>query len=102
VSVTPYLAGIFNHLSIYQKLPPRVRAVDMRHILLLLPFLLDRLLTDVVLEHKRAHPLNPIYDPSSQLIGITLLFIRWFHLYHRRYPPKDEVDIQTLYTLGRK
>ena len=102
VPVTPYLAGVFNHLRIHHKLPPRVRAIDMRHILLLLPFLLDRLLTDVVLEHNRAHPLNPIYDPSSQLIGITLLFIRWFHLYRRRYPPKDEVDIQTLDTLGRK
>ncbi len=41
VPVTPYLAGIFQHLRKHKKQPPRVRAVDMRHILLLLPFLLD-------------------------------------------------------------
>ena len=74
----------------------------MRHVLLLLPFLLDGLLMDVVLEHNRAHPLKPVFDPSHELIGITLLFIQWFHLYRRRYPPKDEVDLQTLTTLGAR
>ncbi len=55
------------------KLPPRVRAIDMRHILLLLPFLLDRLLTDVFLEHNRAHTSNHVNDPASDLVGSTLL-----------------------------
>jgi hypothetical protein len=48
----------------------------MRHVLLLLPFRLDGLLMDVVLEHNRAHPLNPVFDPSRELIDITLLFIQ--------------------------
>ncbi len=46
----------------------------MLHILLLLPFLLDGLLADVVLEHKRANPFNPVFDLSSELIGIAMLF----------------------------
>ena len=37
----------------------------MRHILLLLPFLLDGLLADEVLEHNRSHPLNPVLDLSQ-------------------------------------
>ena len=74
--------------------------MDMRHILLLLPFLLDGLLADEVLEHNRLHPLNPALDPSDELVGITLTFIQWYNLYRRRYPPKDEVDIQDLTTLG--
>jgi hypothetical protein len=68
----------------------------MLHILLLLPFLLDGLLGDVVLEYNRAHPLNPVFDPLSELIGITLVFIQWHNLYRRQYPPKDEVDIKTV------
>jgi hypothetical protein len=65
----------------------------MRHVLLLLPFLRDGLLADVVLDYNREHPLNPVFDPSSELIGITMIFIEWYNLYHRRNPPKDEVDI---------
>ena len=102
VPITPYLAGIFNYLRLNRKIPPKVRAVDMRHILILLPFLLDGLLADEVLEHNRAHPFNPALDPSSELIGITLVFIQWYNLYRRRYPPKDEVDIQVLTTLGER
>jgi hypothetical protein len=72
----------------------------MRHILLLLPFLLDGLLADEVLKHSRLHPLNPALDPSSELIGITLIFIQWYHLYRRGNPPREEVYIQDLTTLG--
>ncbi len=100
--VTPYLADV--QVFKYIRLPPRVRAIDMRHILLLLPFILDGLVADVVLEHSTAHPLHPVVDPSTELIGIILLFIKLYHLYRRRYPPlpKAEVDIQTLTTLGEK
>ena len=102
VPVTPYLADLFNYLRIHKKTPPRVRAIDMRHVLLLLPFLLDGLLADEVLKHNRAHPLNPVLDPSSELIGVTMVLIQWYNLYRRRYPPKDEVDIQDLTALGER
>ena len=74
----------------------------MRHVLLLLPFLLDGLLADEVLKHNRAHPLNPVLDPSSELIGVTMVLIQWYNLYRRRYPPKDEVDTQDLTALGKR
>ena len=102
VPVTPYLAGVFNYLRLNKTIPPRVRAIDMRHILLLLPFLLDGLLADEVLGQKRSHPLNPVLDPSSELIGITILFIEWYNLYSRRFPPKDQVDLQDLTSLGER
>ena len=82
VPVTPYLADLFNYLRIHKKKPPRVRAIDMRHVLLLLPFLLDGLLADEVLKHNRAHPLNPVLDPSSELIGVTMVLIQWLHTVH--------------------
>jgi hypothetical protein len=99
VPVTPYLAGIFQYLRGDKKLPPRVRAVDMLHILLLLPFLL---LEDVVQEYNRKHPLPSVVNPSSELIEITLLFIQWYQLYRRWYPPKDKVDIQDLARLWKR
>ncbi len=54
----------------------RARAIDMLHIHLLLPFLLDGLLADVVLEHDATYPLSPVVDPSTEPIGITLHFIK--------------------------
>ncbi len=94
--VTPYLAGIFQYLRKNRTLPPRVRAVDMRHILMLFPFLMDGLLEDVVQEHNRNYPLRPVYDPSIELIEITVLFIRWYMLYWRQFPPKDAVDVKEM------
>ncbi len=49
--------------------------MDVLHILLLLPFLLDGHLADVVLEYNREHPLNPVFDPSSELIGIKIFLL---------------------------
>ena len=100
--VTPYLAGVFQYLRRNKKVQPRVRAIDMRHILILLPFLLDGLLADVVLEHNRENPFNPVLHPSTELIGITMLFIQWYNLYRRRFPPKDEVDVQDMTILGER
>ena len=75
--------------------------MDMRHVLLVLPFLLDGLLDPAVLEeHNRKHPLRPVRDPSAELVGITILFIQWYMLYRRRYPPKDKEDVKELAFLG--
>jgi hypothetical protein len=75
--------------------------VDMRHVLLVLPFLLDGLLEPAVLEeHNSKHPLRPVHNPSTELVGITFLFIQWYMLYRRRYTPKDKEDVKELATLG--
>jgi hypothetical protein len=66
----------------------------------MLPFLLHNLLEEEVEEYNRRNPFEPITDPSDECIGIVLLFIDWYHLYRRRYPPKDEVDIQDLQVLS--
>ncbi len=58
---------IFQHLRKNKKLPLRIQAVDMQYILLLLPFLMDKLLQDVVQEHSRNFPLQPVYHPRSWL-----------------------------------
>ena len=100
VPVTPYLAVIFDSIRKSSAIPGNVRAVDMRHILLLLPFLLHNLLEDEVAEYNSNNPFDPITDPSDDCIGIVLSLLKWYNLYRRRFPPKDEVDIQDLQVMS--
>ncbi len=76
------------------KVPCRVRKMDMRHILLMLPFLLPNLLQEEVEQYNQENPSDPIPDPSDECIGIVLLLLSWYNLYQCRYPPKDELDIK--------
>ncbi len=63
---------------------------------------LDYLLSNLieVEEYNLENPFDPITDPSDQCFGIVLLLIKWYRLFRRRYPPKDEVDIQDLEDLS--
>jgi len=85
VSVAPYLARIFKHFRSKGKLPARVGAMDMRHILLLLPFLLHGLLTEKIEEHNRINPLVRIVDPSPMMVEITIMLLSWYPLYRRKF-----------------
>jgi len=100
VPVTPYLAKVFQALRTKSKLPSKIRAMDMRHVLLLLPFLLQELLSEEVEEHNRNNPLFKISDPSSNMVNIVIRLISWYQLYRRRFPAKDEDDIAKLENLG--
>ena len=55
--------------------------MDMRHVLLLLPFLLDGLLTDEVEEYNSANPLGRVSDPSPMMVNIAVMLLLWYHLY---------------------
>ena len=74
VPVAPYLAGIFNKLRTKQNLPWKVRAIDMLHVLLLLHFILEGLLTEEVAEYNRQNPFSRICDPSP----IVIILISWY------------------------
>ena len=96
VPITSWIGNVFDSIRRTDKIPCRVRAKDMRNLLLVLPFLLHNLLLEEVEEYNRANPFDPITDPSHECIGIVLLLINWYHLFRRRFPPKDQVDIQAL------
>ncbi len=100
VPITAWIGNVFDSIRKTDKIPCRLRAEDMRNLLLLLPFLLHNLFEEEVKEYNRANPFDPNTDPSDQCIGIVLLLIDWYHLYRRRFPPKDEVDIQDLQDLS--
>ncbi len=70
---------------------------DMRHILLVLPFLVHDLLDDEVREYNDENPFDPTEDPSDECIGIALLFLKWYNLFRRRFPSNDELDILAIW-----
>ena len=101
VPVTLWCAGVFEHILDNGKPPCRVRASDMRHILLVLPFLLHDLVRPEVEEYNRLNPAEePLVDPSSDCIDVTLLLLTWYRLFRRCDPPKDEEDINELQELA--
>ena len=101
VPVTPWCAGVFEYILDNGKPPSRVRASDMRHILLVLPFLLHDLVRPEVEEYNRLNPAEePLVDPSSDCIDVTLLLLTWYRLFRRCDPPKDEEDINELQELA--
>ena len=101
VPVTPWCAGVFEYILDNSKPPCKVRASDMRHILLVLPFLLHDLVRPEVEEYNRLNPAEePLVDPSSDCIDVTLLLLTWYRLFRRCDPPKDEEDINELQELA--
>ena len=102
VPVSPYLAGLFKHFCTKSRLPPRVRAMNLRKVLLILPFLLEGLLTNEVEEHNRRNPVAPIVNPSPMRVEITIMLVSWYQLYRRKFPSKDEEDIKDSGTLGKR
>ena len=101
VPVTPWCAGVFEYLLDNGKPPSKVRASDLRHILLVLPFLLHDLVRPEVEQYNRLYPAEePLVDPSSDCIDVTLLLLTWYRLFRRCDPPKDEEDINELQELA--
>ena len=78
--------------------------MDMRHILLTLPFLLEGLLTKQVEEHNRRNPVARIVNPSPMMVRITIMLLSWYQLssYRRKFPAKYEEDIKDLGSLRKR
>ena len=58
----------------------RITGMDMRHLLLLLPFLLFELLQDEVDEYNSAHNTHHA-SPSRDLTDWVLVLLEWYRLY---------------------
>ena len=85
------------------KTPPKLRAADIRHILLVLPFILQDLLRPEVEAHNaQIPPADHVVDPSAELIEVVLVLLTWYRLFRRRSPAKDEVDIEELSYLAHR
>jgi hypothetical protein len=82
--------------------PSKVRASDIRNILLILPFILHDLMADEVKDHNEKHPRDTVVDPSPDLIPVVLQLLSWYHLFRRRNPPKDEDDINDLRDMAER
>ena len=103
VPLTKWCGGVFKFIMDHGKHPPKVRASDMRHILLVLPFLLHDLLRPEVEAHNAQNAqADHVVDPSAELIEVVLTLLTWYHLFRRRSPPKDEDGIKELTRLAHR
>jgi hypothetical protein len=67
----------------------------MRHILLVLPFLLPCLVLLEVEEYSRQNPREePLVAPSSEVFEVTLLLLTWYLLFRRCDQAKDVKELQ--------
>ena len=58
----------------------RITGVDMRHLLLLLPFLLFDLMHEEIKEYNSSDR-DSIENPAHELIPVVLTLLEWYHLY---------------------
>ena len=95
--LTKWCGGLFTSLRDTGKPPSKMRAADIRHMLLVLPFLLPDLLQPEVEAHNAQNqPADHVVDPSAELIDVVLMLLTWYRLFRRRSPAKDEDDIKDL------
>ena len=73
----------FKSLKDEGKLHCRVRATDVRHLLLLLPFMVHDLFSSEVKTWNAVPGHQQIQDPSPEIVSICLSLLEWYHMYRR-------------------
>ncbi len=66
--------------SMRGKINGTITGVDLRHLLLLLPFLLFDLLDDEINSYNQTNGSSHV-NPCHELIQFVLLLLEWYHLY---------------------
>jgi hypothetical protein len=103
VPVTKWCGVVFKYIIENGKPPPKVRAAEMWHILLVLPFLLHDLLRLEVEAHNRKNDqADHVVDPSAEVIGVVNTLLTWYRLFRRRSRAKDEEDLKRLTALSKR
>jgi hypothetical protein len=83
IAVSRQTRQSFKSLQDEGKLHCRVRAADVRHLLLLLPFMVHDLFSSEVKAWNAVAGNAQIQDPSPEIVAICLSLLEWYHLYRR-------------------
>ncbi len=73
-----------------------------KHLLLLLPFILSNLFRDEVDEHNSRNRGAHVVDPSEELVGVVNLFLRWYKHFRQVVQAKMSTDINLLRSLSHR
>ena len=102
VPITYGTTFVFMQIYRTSKNSRNCRAIDYRHLLLLLPFILDNLFSNEVNQFNSSRKGQPkVIDPSSELVTVANTFLSWYKLYRRITPAKTLDEIATLQQLSR-
>jgi len=91
IAVSKQTRQAFKSLNDEGKLHCRVRAADVRHLLLLLPFMVHDLFSSEVKTWNAVPGHQQIQDPSPEIVSICLSLLEWYHLYRRSGHTTEEV-----------
>ena len=83
------------------KLHSTIRATDVRHLLLLLPLICHDLFRSEVAQHNATPGNEYIEDPSSEIVMVCVVLLKWYHLY-RSNDGHDTDDLSLLDRLARQ
>jgi len=83
IAVSRQTRQSFKSLQDEGKLHCRVRAADVRHLFLLLPFMVHDLFSSEVKTWNAVAGYAQIQDPSPEIVAICLSLLEWYHLYRR-------------------
>jgi hypothetical protein len=108
ISLPQKLRRIFSHFigkrdggQEQSDVPSGVRACDIRNLMLMMPFIMEGLISDQV-EHwnRQNHHDEPIEDPSRKLIHLFNLYLGWYSLFRKE--SKDVFDLETFHNKGKQ
>jgi hypothetical protein len=91
-------AGAAASMKISGQVGGQVTGVDLRHLLLLLPFLLFDLLDKEIEDYNESHG-TTLVNPAHRLIKLVLALLEWYHLLRRT--GKTMIDLARLDMLGK-
>jgi hypothetical protein len=78
-SVMEYIPG-----KDYRASHSGIRAVDFRHIILLMPFIMQDLITPEVQKWNERNEDDLVEDPSNDLVDILCEYIEWYQCFRQR------------------
>ncbi len=89
-SVTPWCAGLFEYLLENRKPPSKSSCFRHAPYSTRLAVFLPDLVLPEVQEYNRQNPRKePLVDPSSDVLEVTLLLSTWYRMFRGCNPPKD-------------
>lgn len=91
IAVSSRTRQAFKSLHEDGRLHCRVRAADVRHLLLLLPFMVHDLFSSEVQAWNAVPGNEQIEDPSPEIVAICLSLLQWYHLYRRSGHTTEDV-----------
>jgi hypothetical protein len=94
--------NIFKQLEEKTEAARNTCACEIRHLLLLLPFILSNVFRVEVEKHNLRNQGARVVDPSEELVDVTIVFSPWYKKFRQVVLAKTLTDISILRSLSHR